>query len=128
MRHALGPTLLALALAGSAHGQAVEFNRDIRPLLSEYCFACHGPDPAKRKAGLRLDTPAGGKTVLVAGKPDQSELYQRLIDKDPKRRMPSASTGKVLSPKQIALFRGWIEQGAAYQGHWSLITPKRPTL
>src|SRR5262245_41892963 len=108
MRHALGPTLLALALAGSAHGQAVEFNRDIRPLLSEYCFACHGPDSAKRKASLRLHTPEGGKTVVAAGKPDQSELYKRLLEKDPKRRMPSASTGKELSPKQIDLFRRWI--------------------
>src|SRR5262249_56822269 len=74
MRHALGPTLLTLALVGSAHGQAVEFNRDIRPLLSEYCFACHGPDSAKRKASLRLDTPEGGKTVVAAGKPGPSQL------------------------------------------------------
>ena len=130
-------SLLTLALAGAwrpAVGQTVEFNRDIRPILSEYCFACHGPDKPKRKADLRLDVEKdafadlGGHFALVAKKPGDSEVYRRLIEKDPKRRMPPASTAKVLSARQIDLVRRWIAQGAQYQPHWAFIAPKRPAL
>ncbi len=127
------PLLVALPTS-AARAATVEFNRDIRPILAENCFACHGPDKAKRKADLRLDNQEGafadlgGRFALVAGKPADSELYKRLIESDPKRRMPSASTGKVLSKQQIDLVRQWIEQGAKYQKHWSFITPTRPDL
>jgi hypothetical protein len=107
---------------------AVEFNRDVRPILSEYCSTCHGPDTAKRKAGLRLDTAEGGKTVLVPGKPDESELYLRLTAHDRKKQMPPASLGKTPTAAQIALIKRWIEEGAKYQPHWSLIAPVRPTV
>jgi hypothetical protein len=124
-RH-LWPTLLVLA--APLHAAPVEFNRDVRPILSEHCFACHGPDTGKRKAGLRLDHADGAKRVLVAKNPDESDLYKRLTHPDAKKRMPPASTGKAISPAQLDLVRRWIEQGAEYQEHWSLLTPKRPPL
>jgi hypothetical protein len=128
------PSLFLLILTPPVIGQTVEFNRDIRPIFSENCFACHGPDKPKRKADLRLDNAEGafvdlgGHFALVAKEPGESALYQRLTEKDPRRRMPPASTGKVLSPRQVELIRRWIEQGAQYQKHWSLIPPRRPDL
>jgi len=108
---------------------AVEFNRDIRPILSDNCYQCHGPDPAQRKADLRLDLEAGaradlgGRRAIVAGDLAHSELYQRLISDQEDERMPPAKTGKHLSPRQIDLVRRWIEQGAKWQQHWSLLAP-----
>lgn len=128
MTPALAPVVLVFSLAGQPTTGPIEFNRDVRPILSEFCFTCHGPDTAKRKGDLRLDTEEGGRSVLVAGKPDKSELFLRLLEKDPKKRMPPASTGKSLSAKQIDLLRRWIEQGAPYQKHWALLPPKRPPL
>jgi hypothetical protein len=113
---------------------AVEFNRDIRPILSDNCFACHGHDQNKRKADLRLDTEAGAyadrgdSRPIVPGRPDQSELYRRITSTDEKKRMPQAKFGKKLSPRQIELVRRWIEQGGKWQDHWSRIAPKRPPL
>ena len=118
---------LLLLLPAPAFAAPVAFNRDIRPLFSENCFACHGPDTAKRKGGLRLDTADGAKDVLVAGKPAQSELYKRLVAEG-KGRMPPRSHDKTLAPSQIALVKRWIEEGAKYQPHWSLIAPVRPDL
>ena len=130
--------LLALAaalLAGSQAGAApVEFNRDIRPILAETCFHCHGPDPGSRKASLRLDTEAGffkereGKFPVVKGKPDQSELYRRLITTEEDDVMPPKKEHKDLKPAQVALVKAWIEQGAPWQPHWSFIKPERPKL
>jgi hypothetical protein len=131
------PGLLVVALGGLCaplSAQTVEFNRDIRPILSEHCFACHGPDKGKRKADLRLDNPEGafadlgGHRALVPGKLADSEMHRRITEADPRRRMPPASFGKPLSAAQIALLRRWIEQGAEYQKHWSLIPARRPTL
>jgi hypothetical protein len=114
---------------------AVEFNRDIRPILSNNCFACHGPDQNQRKADLRFDTEKGGAfedrggyRLLVPGKPDESELYLRITDDEVQRRMPPRKFGKTLSKRQIELVRRWIQQGARWQGHWSLTPPKRPVL
>ena len=112
----------------------VEFSRDIRPLLADKCFACHGPDKEERKARLRLDTRADlfkktrRRSNVVAGKPDESELFRRLVDEDEDERMPPAESGKSLTKEEIELVRRWIEQGAEWQGHWSLITPTRPAL
>jgi hypothetical protein len=122
------PCLLLLLTPIPALAAPVEFNRDIRPILAESCFACHGPDTARRKAGLRLDTEDGAKAALQPGKPGESELFLRLTHEDSKKRMPPASANKTLTPAQIALVKEWIEEGAKYQPHWSLIAPARTAL
>jgi len=112
----------------------VEFNRDIRPLLSDACFQCHGPDAAKRKAGLRLDTEAGafakrGKvTTLVPGKPERSELFRRLTTSDADDHMPPREAARQLTPREVELVRHWIGQGAKWEKHWAFIPPKRPAV
>ncbi|HVC94179.1 MAG TPA: DUF1553 domain-containing protein [Pirellulales bacterium] len=123
----------------SAADGAVEFNRDIRPLLSDNCFQCHGPDQAKRKAELRLDIESAalgmnegaerdGTRPIVPGDPAASELYRRIASTDPDERMPPVDSGRKLSAEQIELVRRWIEQGAKWQGHWSFIPPRRPSV
>ena len=102
----------------------VDFNRDVRPILSDNCFACHGPDDKKRKADLRLDSADGAKAVLSAGKPGASELVARVAAADEKQMPPKAS-GKTLTAAQIATLRKWVEQGAEYKAHWSFIPPVR---
>src|SRR5271168_338665 len=98
----------------------VDFNRDIRPILSESCYQCHGPDRNKRKADLRLDTRDGlfratpDSTIVVAGKPDQSELLSRIMSEDGDFRMPPPKGGSQLTAEQIALVQRWIEQGAEW--------------
>jgi hypothetical protein len=109
----------------------VEFNRHIRPILSDHCFQCHGPDKAKRKAELRLDTESdalGDAITIVPGKPDKSDLIRRITTSNPRRLMPPEKSGRKLSDRQIQLLRRWIEQGAKWQAHWSFIPPKRPPL
>ena len=133
-----GLTLLSLAaiavgpVRGAENQPAVsnvEFNRDIRPILSDNCYQCHGPDKAQRKADLRLDTEAGatadlgGRRPVVAGDVNLSEVYQRLIAEDESERMPPVKSGKKLSKAQIELVRRWIEQGAKWQKHWSFLPP-----
>lgn len=128
--------VLAFLLAGSlaASGAPVEFNRDIRPILAETCFHCHGPDPGSRKASLRLDTEAGffkerdGEFPVVRGNPEKSTLYQRLITTDEDEVMPPRKEHKDLKPAQVALIKAWIEQGAPWQPHWSFMAPVRPAL
>jgi hypothetical protein len=123
-----------LGAAGPASERPPEFARDIRPIFSDACFKCHGPDTAKRKADLRLDTEEGafkdlgGYHALVPGKLDESELYRRITSEDDDERMPPPSTGRRLSPEEIDRIKRWIEQGAKWQKHWSLIPPKRPPL
>ena len=128
-------TLLPLVITTAFAADTVEFNRDIRPVLADNCFHCHGPDPGTRKAGLRLDTEAGffakrqtkdGKEVpptIIKGRPDQSSLFQRLLSKDEDEVMPPPETHKKLKPAQIAQIKTWIEQGAPWQPHWSLLPP-----
>ncbi|MEA3208718.1 MAG: hypothetical protein QOE70_1775 [Chthoniobacter sp.] len=130
----LGFALLALTVVGSG-AEKVSFNRDIRPILSENCFQCHGTDAEKREGKLRLDQREsalkGGESglrSLVPGKPDESELMLRILTDDPDDHMPSKKTGKVLKPQQIELLRRWISEGAEYQGHWSFIKPERPAV
>jgi hypothetical protein len=114
--------------------QTIEFNRDIRPLFSDNCFACHGPDKNQRKAELRLDqegdlyAPRGDHRLVVPGSPEQSELYRKISHHDDGKRMPPEKFGKKLTDRQIGLLRKWIEQGGKWQPHWSRITPKRPEL
>jgi hypothetical protein len=105
----------------------VEFNRDVRPILSDRCFACHGPDSAARKSPLRLDQEESARSALTAGDPTHSPLYLRITSTDNARRMPPAYLGRERLPdSEIETLRRWIEQGAKYQPHWSLIAPGRP--
>ena len=124
----------AAGLLQVADGQPqVEFNRDIRPILAENCFACHGPDPGTREADMRLDTKSGFFTgvkdappVVVRGNPDESELYLRLITDDVDEIMPPPDSHKKLEPGQISLIKQWITEGAPWQAHWSLRAPTKP--
>ncbi|QDV36689.1 PSD1 and planctomycete cytochrome C domain-containing protein [Tautonia plasticadhaerens] len=110
----------------------VDFSRDIRPLLSDACFACHGPDEGTLKAGLRLDlkddafADRGGYAAVVPGDPEASELFYRISTEDEFDRMPPADSHKGLSPGQVELFRAWIEQGAPWEEHWAFVTPTKP--
>ncbi len=140
-------TLVLLALTSSAIAavdepadegaipETIGFNRDVRPILSENCFACHGPDKNKRKGDLRLDNKEGGAFVnhdgavpLVAGNPQASDLYRRVISSEPDVVMPPAKSGKKLTPRQIQVLTKWIAQGAAWQPLWSFIPPQSPPL
>ena len=106
---------------------AVEFNRDIRPILSDRCYTCHGPDAANRKTKLRFDIEAAAMPAIVAGDPSRSELFRRITSTNAATRMPPAYLGHDKLPdRDIDIIRQWIEQGAKWQPHWSLIAPKRP--
>jgi hypothetical protein len=107
-----------------------EYNRDIRPILAENCFPCHGPDSAARKADLRLDRRevAVEAGAIVPGEVESSELITRINAKNPKELMPPPSTTKTLTAREKETLRRWIAEGAEYQPHWSLIPPKRPAL
>ncbi|MCC6417789.1 MAG: DUF1553 domain-containing protein [Gemmataceae bacterium] len=124
---ALSPCHLATL---SADEKAVEYNRDVRPILAENCFSCHGPDSASRKAGLRLDSreEALKAEAFVPGKPDQSPLIERVFSKTPRQLMPPPKSHKKLTAAQKETLRRWVTAGAAYQAHWSLIAPARPAL
>ncbi len=131
---ALRPAARAAAPTNTP-ARPLEFNRDIRPILSDNCFACHGFDANTREAGLRLDTLEGatlelrtGGAAIVPGKPAQSKLLARVTSHDPGFVMPPPVTEKKLTAEQIDKLRLWIEQGAHYQDHWSLIPPKRPAV
>ncbi|MEE2888131.1 MAG: PSD1 and planctomycete cytochrome C domain-containing protein [Planctomycetota bacterium] len=112
----------------------LDFARDVRPILSENCFQCHGPDDNARKAGLRLDrregalADLGGHAAVIPGRPDKSELIARITHRDPSERMPQQKTGKQLTPEQIATLRRWIEEGAQWSEHWAFVPPQRPAL
>jgi mono/diheme cytochrome c family protein len=127
--------LIACSTAGpKAVAGDVDFNRDIRPILSRNCFDCHGPDSKQRKADLRLDTRAGafadlgGHAAFVAGKPNESEALRRMLSGDPDERMPPPKTGKKPTDAQIDLIRRWIAQGAKWSEHWSFVPPTRPAV
>ncbi|MFN7945104.1 MAG: DUF1553 domain-containing protein [Blastocatellia bacterium] len=114
--------------------QQLDFNRDIRPILADKCWSCHGPDAPNKKIRLRLDSEAaaradlGGRFAIVPGQPEQSELIHRITAADQATRMPPAWSGKTLAPGEIALLKEWISQGAKWQQHWSFIAPVRPEL
>lgn len=118
--------ILTIALISVTFSQEVVFNRDIRPILSNKCFFCHGPDEKTREADLRLDTREGaledhdGFSAIVPGKPDESELIYRITEATGDEAMPPPHAKKEsLTKAETALFRRWIAQGAPYQGHWS---------
>ncbi len=116
----------------------VSYNFHIRPILSDKCFKCHGPDINKREAGLRLDLPDAafaplretkGAFALVPFKPEQSELYKRISSEDSSYQMPTPESHLgLLSPNEVALFKKWIEQGAKYEPHWAFVKPVKAAL
>lgn len=114
--------------------EKVDYNLHIKPILSDRCFACHGPDQAKQQAGLRLDTPQGayealaesGHKAIVPGDLAGSELVRRVLSRDPDYVMPTPESHLSLSAEEKALLLRWVEQGAAYKEHWSLIAPTLP--
>jgi mono/diheme cytochrome c family protein len=142
----LPPTLLAsflsaISFAAAALAQApptrIDFIRDVKPILSNNCFQCHGPDTEQVKGGtdgLRLDIPdgaiadLGGYAAVVAGHPEKSALVERIVSKDPDAVMPPAATGKKLSPREISILTEWVRQGGKYVQHWSYTRPVRPEL
>ncbi|MEI7702048.1 MAG: c-type cytochrome domain-containing protein, partial [Planctomycetia bacterium] len=117
--------LLLLGLSTPACGDQIEYNRDIRPILTETCFSCHGPDSASRKADLRLDQRDAAVTAgaLVPGSPDNSEVIRRILSENPEEVMPPPAMKKSLTTAQKELLAEWIRSGAEYQPHWSFLTP-----
>ncbi len=128
------PHALHRAIGAEPVAPLVDFNRDIRPIFSETCFKCHGPDANKRKGKFRLDTREGafaeheGRKPLVPGDLAHSEAWRRINTKDADDLMPPADSGMKLTAQQIKLFGDWIKQGARYKDHWSLIPPVTPPL
>ncbi|HVV01033.1 MAG TPA: DUF1549 domain-containing protein, partial [Verrucomicrobiae bacterium] len=115
--------------------ETIQYNRDIRPILSENCFACHGTDSSSRKAGLRLDRAEDATAprkdsdpAIVPGHPEKSQLVHRINAPDPDDRMPPEKAHKVLTSGEKALLAKWIKQGAKYQPHWSMVAPVRSPL
>ncbi len=108
---------------------AVDFQRDVRPILSDACFQCHGPDSGSRMAGLRLDTREGAfARVIVPGKPAESPLYQRITQPNAALRMPPLASHKVLSEAQKTTLKTWIEQGAPWKEHWAFRAPLKAAI
>jgi mono/diheme cytochrome c family protein len=130
--------LLVCMVAGSAVADdpvAVEFDRDIRPILSSHCYQCHGPDPQTREAGLRLDTRAGlfglgqsDRAIVVPREPGKSEIVRRIVAKNEDERMPPRDGGKPLSDAQIKQLTNWVQQGAEWRRGWSLEPIQRPAV
>ena len=130
-----GGLLLWAACAPRADAQ-VRFNRDVRPILSDKCYTCHGPDPGNRKSVLRFDVESlakadlgKGRFAIVPGEPDKSEMIRRVTSTNVALRMPPAYAGHAkLSNTEIDTLRQWVREGAQWEGHWSLIPPTRPKL
>ena len=127
-------SLLLVATGLAAADTKLDFNRDIRPILSDNCFACHGFDAKKRKGKLRLDTAEGATAIkdgiqaVKPGDPEASELIKRILSKDPEEVMPPPESHKQITPAQVDILRRWIAQGAAYRKHWSFEVPVRPEI
>jgi hypothetical protein len=133
MTHAERTVLLTVLAALSAAAEPVKFNRDIRPIMSDTCFRCHGPDKRARMAGMRLDrreealkpTPSGA-IPIVPGDAEKSAIVQRIFADDPARRMPPKYADKTLTDAQKETIRRWVAEGAVYEGHWAYQPVKRP--
>ncbi len=132
----LGPCLAGSifdnnASSGEPPRKAIDFNFQVRPILSDKCFNCHGPDSRQRKAGLRLDTRDGafgttksGSRAIVPGDLDESELIARITSDDEGERMPPKSLGRPLSAAEIETLKEWVAQGADWKPHWSFLPPR----
>lgn len=126
---------LALPEQGQTQSKRIDFGRDIRPILSDKCFACHGPDATSRNLRLRLDSEEGvkadlgrGRRAIVAGDPGRSELVRRITSTDESMRMPPADATHQLTESEKTLLIEWIRQGAPWQQHWAFVAPRRPEL
>lgn len=115
----------AFVAAPACAQSPIDFTRDVRPILSDKCVFCHGPDDKHREADLRLDQapPTGTKSIVVAGKPDDSELIRRITSTDPDELMPPAKSAKKLSAAEVATLRRWVEQGGKWVTHWAYVAP-----
>ena len=133
MRVSLSLFLVCFLVCSVQAEKKLEFNRDIRPILSDGCFHCHGPDEKERKGGLRLDLESdafknakSGYPAIVKGDPDESEMIARIfLSDDEDELMPPLDSGKSITLEQKEILKKWIEQGAEYQGHWAFINPQR---
>ncbi|MFM7521784.1 MAG: DUF1549 domain-containing protein, partial [Planctomycetota bacterium] len=127
---ALAAALAASAIAVAAEPAAPDFNRDIRPILAENCFACHGQDAAKRQADLRLDVrdAAVAARAIVPGEPGASGLLERIHSTDPDVVMPTPASNRRLSAEQKEILGRWIAAGAPYAEHWAFVAPRRPAV
>jgi len=126
--------LVNLSLVAVVHGanetpeRSVDFQQDVRPILSDHCFACHGPDSNHRKADLRLDDRqvSVDTGAIAPGQPEESELMRRILSEDPDDVMPPPDANKKLSEAQKEVLSAWIQQGAEYEEHWSFVAPQKP--
>ncbi|MEO6710725.1 MAG: DUF1549 domain-containing protein, partial [Planctomycetota bacterium] len=121
----------AATVVPAAHASSVDFNRDVRPILADRCFRCHGPDAAPRKRGLRLDTQDGSRATLrdglraiVPSDLEASEAWKRIASDDPDEVMPPPALNRALTEAQKSTLRAWIEQGAEYAPHWAFVPPQ----
>lgn len=122
----IGSCLFFRHADGAAAEDAFDYNRDIRPILSDKCFFCHGPDANHREADLRLDEEKSAKEwVVVEGKPTESELVRRITSEDEFERMPPPDSGKKLTAQEIERIKQWIAQGAKYEAHWAYVPPQK---
>ena len=130
----VGAVLSKATVHAAEPSHEVDFTRDVRPILADKCFHCHGPDEAERQADLRLDVwenagdMLGAEAVIERQKPAESELIDRITSDDPDMRMPPADSGKTLTAEQIETLRKWVAQGAEIRPHWAFVSPQRPNL
>src|SRR5713226_9365559 len=124
----LSALLATAAIAAQAAEPTVDYIRDVKPILADRCYACHGPDAAQRKAKLRLDDRAVAvKIAIVAGNAEESPLFQRVSSDDPKDQMPPPVSKKPhLNNAQVQTIKAWINQGAKYDQHWAYVKSVRP--
>src|SRR5215475_13649050 len=119
----------------SAPARRIDFNRDIRPILADKCWGCHGPDATAKKIKLRLDSETAatadlgrGRRAIVPGVVEQSQLVRRITSSDESMRIPPVDSGHKLTQREIDSLVEWVRQGARWMGHWSFVTPARPAL
>ena len=123
--------MLFLTLVGiKAYSVPVDYTHDVRPILAENCFYCHGQDAAKRKAKLRLDTKEGQRAndIIIPGDVENSELIARIFSADEDEHMPPKSSNRQLTDEQKAILNRWVKEGAVFAPHWSFTSLKRPSV
>ena len=126
------PLILVVTLVSAPAAPApapIDYTQDIRPILAENCFYCHGQDATKREAKLRLDTREGQRVnnVVVPGQPNESELIARILSTEEDEQMPPADSHRILTPAQKDTLRRWVAEGAPFTPHWTFSAPTRPT-